>query len=180
MSKYLVIAGVSGSGKSVLTDNLVKDYPEYFIKMEQLTTRKKRDTDTDDTYVFIKREEDFLKLNHLLIGRTHFNGNHYGSIPLPENEKRVGIIILNEEGLKDFLENTDKNKDSIYVLGLDKCMSDIIVEREGRDGSILNKEKQVLILCDLVLWTPKDVYVKTSEVFELVFEGLELLFDDDM
>lgn len=170
--KYLIIAGCSGTGKNELMKKLINQYPEIFFKINQATTRDIRDDEAGDTYMWLDSVRDYKKIEHLLIGRTEINGNYYGSIPVVDDEK-IGIIILNEMGLKDFVSSFQNDTGVKYfILGLDKDYNDLPVKREGRDKDFIEKEKAVLNFCDEVISLEKDVYANPKEVINFIKDYL--------
>ena len=78
--RYLGIVGVSGSGKSSLMYNLIREYPSVFYKLEQCTTRDIRDDERGDAYLWLNSKRDFYKLEHLLIAKTSVRGELYGTM----------------------------------------------------------------------------------------------------
>lgn len=148
MMKFLVIVGVSGTGKTELEKRLVTNYPSVFAKTNQVTTRDKRN-ETDNGYAFIDNNSyDILEPN--LIGKTEVNGKRYGSI-LPSFENRINTIILNEAGLDDFVDVLDDldqkagtTLSDFLVLGLDTDDLDYQTSLPGREGRDVRKERKVL------------------------------------
>lgn len=137
-NKILLICGPSGSGKSFLTDKLTKT--PLFFKLEQCTTRKKRKCENGSEYRFIdKKYYDSIKKN--LIAKTVINDNYYGTIPKFIKDK-IGIVIVNKNGLEDFLNFAQDKDIDYFVLGVD---SEIKVKRQGRSLDFIKKEKESLI-----------------------------------
>lgn len=165
MKKYLGIVGVSGSGKTYLMGELIKKYPSLFFKINQCTTRDIRDDETGDAYVWLDSKRDYDKLKHLLIAKTEVNGKFYGSIP-EEREDKIGILILNEKGLLDLLNNPPLDREQYYIVGLNKTENDVY--REGRDDSHLAEERKVLEYADVVFTFGKGEWVNPERVMEEV------------
>lgn len=165
MKKYLGIVGISGSGKTTLMHQLIKNYPSLFFKINQCTTRDIRDDEVGDAYVWLDSKRDYDKLKHLLIAKTEINGKYYGSIP-EEREDKIGILILNEKGLLDLLNNPPLDRKQYYIVGIDK--TEVNVYREGRDENYLNKEKEVLKYCDVVFTVGKNEWTNPERVMQEV------------
>lgn len=73
------ITGMSSSGKTTLVNELVKRYPDQFVRLRTATTRRKRRNEADDAYEFLKNEEfDVLKQRHDIFCTTEFAGHKYG------------------------------------------------------------------------------------------------------
>ena len=165
MITYLVLAGVSGLGKTTLRDNLIKLYPDYYQKAIQITTRKRRKNESYDSYIWLD-EEQYKTIESTLIGCTYFNGNYYGTIPTYEN-KKTSVIILNKEGLKDFLVKIKRLSDIYYfILGIDKP-DEFLEMREGRTIEFLAKEREVLSLCDHVIKLKSNKYIINEDLHEI-------------
>lgn len=164
MEKFLVIGGTSGTGKTYLREKLLSAFPDKYYQVDQFTTRKIREGESADTYIFIN-EFQFKQVEKYLVGITEINGNHYGSI-LPRNEERIGIIILNESGIIEFKE---KMCDSVkcFFLALDKPIDEIEVQRDGRDIEYLKKERNIRDVCDVTIRL-QGRYVTVEEVDKLV------------
>ena len=178
--KFLVICGVSGSGKNMLEKNLCEQYPDMFIKCEQVTTRGKRSPD-EDTYRFVDIHE-YCNIEHLLIGKTNIWTNEdntfYGTLVNWNERNRVQTIILNERGVENFLQNDirkmveDGMGVSFIILGLDRTDLEEIMKlegRENRDTSFLGKERSVLKYCNYMINVTTDNYAQPKDVVGVVF-----------
>lgn len=175
MFKFLVLAGVSGSGKSYLAKLLQEQYGEIFYKVQQVTTREKRPSENNNDYLFLTDEEyDEIKDN--LVGKTEVNGCRYGSLLDEETaSNRIGIIILNEKGLRDFKEHFD---DTDFIsIGLNRKIEDLEVARENRDEFFLKKERLVLDLCDYVVNLKKDKYCSPEIIKNMCLTHFNNYFD---
>ena len=177
---FLVICGVSGSGKSMLEKNLCSAYPDMFVKCEQVTTRNKRSPD-EDTYRFIDAGE-YTNISHLLIGKTNIRTSEantfYGTLVNWNERNRVQTIILNERGITNFLENDVINmvNDGINInysiLGLDRTDLEEIQKlagREERNANFLQEERTVLKRCNYIANVNTNEYANEHEVMKLIF-----------
>jgi hypothetical protein len=174
--KYLGIVGPSGVGKTTLMMNLIKDYPSVFFKVNQCTTREIRDDETGDAYLWLDSKRDYHKLEHLLIAKTEVRGSLYGSIPEARDEM-IGVIILNEMGLLDLVNQSNLDRGNYYIVGLNRPLEEIPVKRDGRDEDYLIKEREVLKYADTVYDISNGNYVKTENVMRIskdFFMGEEL------
>lgn len=78
MKPQIILTWVSGSWKSSIMDDLIKDYPLNFAKPIQYTTRQPRDDKELDSYVFLTKEQFFKKMeNGDFIEFTQYNWNLY-------------------------------------------------------------------------------------------------------
>lgn len=171
--KYLGIVGVSGSGKSTLMENLTRQFPSLFFKVDQATTREIRDDEVGDAYLWLDSKRDYGKLEHLLIAKTEVKGNLYGSIP-PDKPDKIGVIILNEKGFLDFSMNSGIDREQYYIIGLNRTNEDLLARRDGRDDDYINQERKVLTYADCILDTTRNQYVKPEDAMRLVKEYFKI------
>lgn len=147
-SLVIMIAGVSGSGKSTFEKNLIDKYPEIFNKLPQITTRLPREGETNQDYYFVSRET-YGNLSDVLIARLfRFNNNKYGTIPV-FRPNFANTVIVNAESILD-----TQKLDSLGLIDVDLVLIlfDVNLEdipesgiREGRDMDFLNNERKNLL-----------------------------------
>jgi hypothetical protein len=171
--KYLGIIGPSGVGKTTLMANLIKDYPSLFFKVNQATTREIRDDETGDDYIWLDSKRDYNKLQHLLIARTEVRGSYYGSVP-EARDGMIGVIILNEKGLLDLINQPNIKRNNYYIIGINRPIEEIPVKRDGRDENYLIKEREVLRFADMVFDVSRNKWVKTENVMRVAKDYFEL------
>jgi len=173
-TKILVIGGLSGSGKTFLKNSLIKKYPNIFSDILQFTTREMRIEEKDQPNYIHCNAEQFKKIKGILVGKTYFHNNWYGSYINFTDTNFINIIILNSEGLIDLKDTIKYNKNyCIRVLGLDVSnLDEVPVEREGRNQSSLQKERTFLNYADYV-W---DKTVKGYLTPEVAFSIVDSLF----
>ncbi len=111
----IILSGCSGAGKSTLIRGLLKERPDIKF-MKTCTTRKKREGEGDESYVFVSREEfDKMLKNGEIYEYEEIHKNFYGTLnasleKVIEGEyhyiKDVGVLgVLN---LKKALKNKAK------------------------------------------------------------------------
>lgn len=130
MQKYLIFVGASGTGKSTVKNILTQFAPMTFVNVEQYTTRKRRDREPPAAYKFVT-DEQFDAEKDKLIGCCNINGKRYGSIPIPMYDTRTGIIVLNNEGLDDFINKIDRSKITYKIVGIHRSIEEAIKVRGG-------------------------------------------------
>jgi guanylate kinase len=174
--RYLGIVGPSGVGKTTLMMKLIEDYPSIFFKVNQCTTREIRDDETGDAYIWLDSKRDYRKIEHLLIAKTEVRGSLYGSIP-EARDSMVGVIILNEKGLLDLVNQSNLTRNNYYIIGLNKPIEEIEAKRDGRPDDYLIQEREVLKYADTVIDVSNNRYAKTENVMRIArdfFNGEEL------
>ena len=111
----IILSGCSGAGKSTLIRGLLKEMPNLKF-MKTCTTRKKREGEGDESYLFVGREEfDKMLKNGEIYEYEEIHKNFYGTLnasleKVIEGEyhyiKDVGVLgVLN---LKKALKNKAK------------------------------------------------------------------------
>ena len=140
----IFILGASGSGKTVLANNLVKAYPRSFDKFVQYTTRPMREGERQNIdYHFVSKdvmEEDVMKRDSMIaVVRNQFD-NVYGTDLAESKDGKYGIVVVSIEGFVDALEKMrelskqgiDFYADVIFIDTTDS--EDDVFAREGRDA----------------------------------------------
>jgi len=147
--KVIIVAGPSGSGKSMIEKLLSEKFPNEFHKLQQVSTRPMREGEKQgDPYKFVTQDEyDEIKDN--LIGRTNINGERYGTI-FDLVDGKYNTIILNKMGIDDFINQFPLDKCGIdYIIVM--IDSRQLVERQNRDISYIMNERwnimEVMNLC---------------------------------
>ncbi len=153
----LVIVGPSACGKSMIVNELIKNY--HFKKLITYTTRKMRINEQQDVdYHFISFNEFKEKINNnFFLEYVCYNQNYYGtSYSELSNDK---VVIIEAEGLKKYVE---KARDKITIVYI-RCSKPIrrirMIERKDSLESIdkrLNGDDEVFNdnvkkLADLVI-----------------------------
>ena len=161
MKKVLFVLGLSGSGKSFITTELIKNYPETFYKLEQYTTRPKR-TSFEEEYYYITKDH-FKLIEDKLMAITEVNGNSYGTIPTLA-EDRIAIVIVNALGLKNGIAYVMKNNIAYEIMYV-KTDSPF-EERENRDLEYEENNIQVVLdSFELVPYAPYVVVIDSIATF---------------
>lgn len=142
----LILCGCSGSGKSYFERELVANYPQYFNKLPQITTRMKRN-DKDNGYYFVDGKI-YNYMEDVLIARLqNFNGNKYGTLPTFDKQK-INTVIASYDAIVDIFERIDREKLCIVpiLVLLDIDSSNLTEDgiRTDRDSSFLEKERTEL------------------------------------
>lgn len=149
--KYLILVGASGTGKSTIRQILVNFNPAMFTTVIQHTTRPRRAYEAKDMYVFDTKTQ-FEEVSSKLMGKCHIKDYVYGSEPMPEFDSRVGVIILNQEGLQDFKAWASAKGDVIYrIVGIYRPPEEAIDARLGeRDEEYIRSEYQIYNEADYI------------------------------
>lgn len=116
--KVIALFGQSGAGKDYLSNFIANAY-ENINLIRSTTTRPKRDTESQDAYNFITREEFEEKLlNEEFYEATLFNGWYYGTEDSTIDENKINVGVFNLEGIDALLadeENIELIPIEIYV-----------------------------------------------------------------
>jgi guanylate kinase len=116
MRNLICIVGGSGSGKSTLENELVKRYPDHYIKLISTTTRKPRLGELNgEHYHFVTREQ-FEKLN--FVETAYFGDNHYG-VTVDEIYKeptKDAVLVVEPEGFKTIISWINKNDTELNLI----------------------------------------------------------------
>lgn len=184
MKKFILLCGVSGSGKSFIAEKLTKqkEFADIvFRKLNQVTTRAMRENEVDGKdYVFLNKEK-YDKMKSRLIAKTNFYNNFYGTIDesysyLYNGLKNINIIIVNREGrdasIKDIRE---KYGDDAKVITIQIVNNRNEVKREGRNENDLLKEKDDLSqISDIELenntgdWLSECYFIKKLKEYKFI------------
>jgi guanylate kinase len=159
--EFVIICGPSGSGKTFIKEYLCNTYRHTYMSVPQLTTREKRNGEQDIAYLFVSKNS-YKNVEKFLIGKTRIYDNHYGSLMPSRKEynQMKHVIILNKEGLNDFLSSINNNH-TYTIIGITR--DDL--QREGRTEDYIEKEKEVLDMCDIV-FDGKNGFVNPNSVHE--------------
>lgn len=122
---FLLLTGVSGSGKSHLQTNLIKKFNQKYSKIEQVTTRRKRPDEFDNPqYKYIsKMEYGIMDRFGNLFARTVVNDHNYGTIVSSINPKKINTIIIDMNGYMDFMQWTRDNFKRYDIKILEVCLT---------------------------------------------------------
>ncbi|OIO48307.1 MAG: hypothetical protein CO042_00115 [Parcubacteria group bacterium CG_4_9_14_0_2_um_filter_41_8] len=99
--KVLVISGPTGSGESTVTNEIIKQYPN-FVRLTTATTRPKRLKEKDKVDYYFFTEDEFkreIECGNIIEYQNNRNGVYYGSYK-PDLEKKFAsekIVIVNPD-----------------------------------------------------------------------------------
>lgn len=150
MINLLLLCGPSGSGKSYIENELIKNSPigDYkFVKLNQVTTREKRDE--LDPYIFISYEK-YQKMEKDLIAKTVITSSegithYYGTIPkFKKGKKIIHTVVVNKKGIIDMKQYIEEHPEMNINLKIFMITSDNPVKRVDRNEDFIKKEIESL------------------------------------
>ena len=145
--KIFYIIGKSGSGKTSLRDMLLaqKDLP--LIKLEEVTTRPKRENESDDTYKFVNSDEYFSMCQDGKImearGYQVANGEEWFYGTLNPDELNPKGIYISAGPLQAFESIRNLYGSDVIPIYLDVTDRNLIlrsIQREVPDSGVMYKE----------------------------------------
>ena len=161
MKKVLFVLGLSGSGKSFITTELINNYPETFYKLEQYTTRPRR-SETENEYFYITKEH-YKIVEDKLMSNTIVNGNWYGTIPTL-NDTGIAIVIVNALGLKNGVQYVKKNNISYEIMYVKSEVPFEIRKNRNCDQEETNIDT-ILSVLDIVPYNPYCIIIDSIATF---------------
>ena len=145
--KIFYIIGKSGSGKTSLRDMLLaqKDLP--LIKLEEVTTRPKRENESDDTYKFVDSDEYFSMCQSGKIMETRgyrvANGEEWFYGTLNPDELNPKGLYVSAGPLQAFESIRNLYGSDVIPIYLDVTDRNLLlrsIQREVPDSGIIYKE----------------------------------------
>lgn len=144
----LFLMGGSGTGKTTLSDALIKANPNKFNKIIPSTTRDKRPEETDTIDYFFINDEKYNESKFFEKVEYQFFPKKYGATEnqLKKENNIWNVIVVSIEGylsaMKYFRENTINN--TKFVL-LNLISNTPFIEREGRNSSSEEKINKAVL-----------------------------------
>lgn len=108
-SKFLVITGPSGAGKTTVIEYLLK-VPLFELSVSYTTREPRRDEVGGKHYFFISREEFEQKIKDgFFVEHVEFNGNYYGTPYTSLEEDKIVILDIELDGLRFFKQRNPRS-----------------------------------------------------------------------
>lgn len=163
-SRFIILVGPSGSGKSAIIDYLIRQWP-YFHYAKSATTREKR-SDSEDNYIFVDDKQfGYMLMGDEFLEDSCYAGHMYGT-PLSELEKAAedGKIAIKAMDISGALAAKKALGDRCTVFFVYRKKSDVIeslIERAKTGESnakdlakrieSLDAEYQHVFQCDAII-----------------------------
>ena len=174
MKKFLLICGVSGSGKSFIEKQLVNQRINSTLKFNrliQVTTREMREGEMDgESYIFINRDE-YNRMKDNLIATTEFYGNCYGtpdySKMYHDNGLNINTIVVNREGHDSAVADLKSKYKDCHICTIQIKNNDPM-QREGRDYE--REEKELDDISDYIFDNSPDNRLDIKKIIDTLYE----------
>lgn len=164
MKKILLVCGISGTGKSTLVKELCKKYPEEYLKLNQFTTRKKRENENKDDYIFLKdeREVNIIKDKYNIFAENISKEGHYGTIDTSKDDM-ISCVVVNRKGwdsaMKYLVNKYRPEECKIRTLKVEVFDKNLLPKREGRDEEFVrNEEISLFGIEDIIIYRDQNGY----------------------
>ncbi|ELA42567.1 uncharacterized protein VICG_00319 [Vittaforma corneae ATCC 50505] len=108
-SKFLVITGPSGAGKTTVIEYLLK-VPLFELSVSYTTREPRKDEIDGKYYFFISKEEFERKIaENFFVEYVEFNGNYYGTPHKSLEEDKIVILDIELGGLRFFKQRNPRS-----------------------------------------------------------------------
>jgi energy-coupling factor transporter ATP-binding protein EcfA2 len=174
--KFCLVAGSSGSGKTMLVQLLAEHYPEHFNILRQVTTRDMREGEENSSYFFLSHDEYDIVYNNLVARNLNFYNNNYGTLFTPHPDK-INLIVVNDNGTRDFIEdNARYGFADTFILGLDRDIESASTT-EGRSHREIDTERRVLDFADYIYEFKGTDYLDIVQAKKILDEHFKTIFE---
>lgn len=167
--KVVGVCGNSGSGKTELIQRSIDEYPDYFHKVDQITTRSPRDGEAAH-YSFVNDFlYDLLLEKDFLTAVTSFDSARYGSLLDSLHPEKINLVALSTEGFIS-LQNSCRDRGfELVSLGLVKPVP-LEEELSGRENRNLEEEMDFIPFMQHLKELKPGEYFSNHDLMELVKE----------
>ena len=163
----ILLNGLSGSGKSAIAQELLKNNPDEYNIVQSYTTRQRRSPDDNDHTFISKRKLIRKMLSQNFIARTEIDGNIYCAFDYQFKKDKVNIYIVDDFGIIDVI-NFHPN-DSLYIIRVKGQHQNVDEDRKNRFEHIIHDDCQFI---DLILENSEEITISelASEIEDFVKE----------
>ena len=177
--KIISVSAPSGTGKTTIVRNLLKEFPELVFSVSA-TTRKKRENEKDGVDYFFISEDEFRKKIECdeFVEWEKFYDYYYGTLKsyIDENIKKGKSVIL-EIDVKGALEVKKIYPDSILVYILPPSFEELVsrlTNRKTEDEEDLKKRIERAEM-ELSLKDKFDYFIENNELSKAISDAKSLI-----
>lgn len=176
-----VFSAPSGSGKTTIVKEVLKEFPEFMFSISA-TTRKKRDNETDKKdYFFISKEEfeEKIKNDEFVEYELIYDNNYYGTLK-SEVDKCIasGKSMVFDMDVKGALSIKRIYKDKALLIFVNPPDKNTIIERlinRGTESDEYLKKRIARIDFEMTLKDKFDVVLNNFELRTAVEEAKNII-----
>lgn len=182
----LTLTGASGSGKTTIAEELLKEFPIESQLVPSYTTRKPRDTDLPGEYVYIGKFKFWLMdLLGIFIWTVYPHGNNYGTTKLwvkraLRNDNLVYIMILTPDAVKKLNSFAEKLGyfEQVFCFYILSPPREVLRERLKKRGDSEEEVEKRLANCSKWDWEAfgsgiRYEYLRNDKEVEVTVEKLK-------
>lgn len=182
--RIFVFSGVSGAGKSVITQHLLSKYSHCFSLSISVTTRQPRIGEEEGKHYYFLSEEAFLEKRRKgeFLEWAHVYGNYYGTIAAHVQEilsKGWNILFdIDWQGYQQVLQSLPQDTVGIFILppSLEDLKARLL--KRGKD-SLEEIEFRMKKACSEIAHAVSYPYSITNDTLDCTLKKIESILESE-